>query len=168
VLNDTKFLWLEDRLIMKMKEPQVKKWILPWVLLILISAGMVCLILREERGVAKYGYPLAASHDTAILLSNHVYGIQGVMRRKLSSGDGKWARMSLESDEYPSGIVSNVYVFPSGSRTVQVLELPGANRWFGTEYYEEIAKEDQTNKEAAVLFIDALKSLDDATNYLRT
>ena len=142
MLNDTKFLWLKDKLIMKMKEPQVKKWMLPWVLLILVSVGIVGLIWREERGVGKHGYPLAASHDTAILLSNHVYGIQGVMRRKLSSGDGKWARMSLESDEYPSGIVSNVYVFPSGSRTVQVLELPGANRWFGTEYYEEIAKED--------------------------
>ena len=127
---------------MKMKEPQVKKWILPCVLLILNSAGMVCLIWREERGVAKYGYPLAASHDTAILLSNHVYGIQGVMRRKLSSGDGKWARMSLESDEYPLGIVYNVYKFPSGSRTVQVLELPRADRWLGTQDYEKVAKQE--------------------------
>jgi hypothetical protein len=159
VLNDTKFLWFKDKLIMKMKEPQVKKWILPWVLLILISAGMVGLIWREERGVAKYGYPLAASHDTAILLSNHVYGIQGVMRRTLSSGDGKWARMSLESDEYPSGIVSNVYVFPSGSRTVQVLELPGANRWFGTEYYEEIAKEDYLTRIAEEKGLGEIKAI---------
>ena len=127
---------------MKMKEPQAKKWMLPWALLILVSVGMVGWIWREERGVAKYGYPLAAGHGTAILLSNHVYGIQGVTRRKLSSGDGKWARMSLESDEYPSGIVSNVYEFPSGSRTVQVLELPGADRWFGTQDYEEMAKQD--------------------------
>jgi hypothetical protein len=32
-----------------------------------------------------------------------------------------------------------------------------------TKKSEEIAKEDQTNKEAAALFVDALKSLDDAT-----
>ena len=142
VLKRTKFLWLEDKLIMKMKEPQAKKWMLPWVLLILVSVGMVGWIWREQRLAAKGGVPWGSGQGTTTPLSNHVYGIQGVIRRKLSSGDGKWARMSLESDEYPSGIVSNVYVFPSGSRTVQVLELPGANRWFGTEYYEEIAKED--------------------------
>ena len=142
VLKRTKFLWLEDKLIMKMKEPQAKKWMLPWVLLILVSVGMVGWIWREQRLAAKGGVPWGSGQGTTTPLSNHVYGIQGVMRRKLSSGDGKWARMSLESDEYPSGIVSNVYVFPSGSRTVQVLELPGANRWFGTDYYEEIAKED--------------------------
>ena len=159
VLKHTNFLWLEDKLIMKMKEPQAKKWMLPWVLLILVSVGMVGWIWREERGVAKYGYPLAAGHGTAILLSNHVYGIQGVTRRKLSSGDGKWARMSLESDEYPSGIVSNVYEFPSGSRTVQVLELPGADRWFGTQDYEEMAKQDFLTRVAEEKGLGEIKAI---------
>ena len=45
--------------------------------------------MREERGAAKPGYPLAAGHVTAILLSNHVYGIQGVIHQKLSIKDGK-------------------------------------------------------------------------------
>jgi len=75
VLKRTKFLWLEDKLIMKMKEPQVKKWVLSWVLLILVSVGMVGWIWRGERGAAKPDYPLVAGHDIASLLSNHVYGI---------------------------------------------------------------------------------------------
>ena len=45
--------------------------------------------MSEERGAAKPGYPLAAGHVTAILLSNHVYGIQGVIHRKVSIRDGK-------------------------------------------------------------------------------
>ena len=75
VLKRTKFLWLEDKLIMKMKESQVKKWVLSWVLLILVSAGMVGWIWRGERGAAKPEYPLVAGHDIASLLSNHVCGI---------------------------------------------------------------------------------------------
>lgn len=75
VLKRTKFLWLEDKLIMKMKESQVKKWILPWVLLILASVGMGSWIWSGERGAAKPGYPLVAGHDIGSLLSNHVYGI---------------------------------------------------------------------------------------------
>ena len=45
--------------------------------------------MSEQRGAAKPGYPLAAGHVTAILLSNHVYGIQGVIHQKLSIKDGK-------------------------------------------------------------------------------
>lgn len=127
---------------MRTNKPQVKKWVLPWTLLILVSVGMVGWIWREQRLAAKGGVPWGGGQDTTTPLSNHVYGIQGVIRRKLSSGDGKWARMSLESDEYPLGIVSNVYKFPSGSRTVQVLELPGADRWLGTHDYEKVAKQE--------------------------
>ena len=58
------------------------------MLLILVSVGMVGWIWRGERGAAKPGYPLAAGHVTAILLSNHVDGILGG-NRKLSIGDGK-------------------------------------------------------------------------------
>jgi hypothetical protein len=50
---------------------------------------MVGWIWRGERGAAKPGYPLAAGHVTAILLSNHVDGIRGGIHRKLSIGDGK-------------------------------------------------------------------------------
>jgi len=46
-------------------------------------------ILSEQRGAAKPCYPLAAGHETASNLSNHVYWIQGVLLRKLSIGDGK-------------------------------------------------------------------------------
>lgn len=73
---------------MRTNQPQVKKWILRWVLLILVSVGIGSWILRGERGAAKPGYPLVAGHDIASLLSNHVYGIQGVIRRKFSIGDG--------------------------------------------------------------------------------
>ena len=59
------------------------------MLLILVSVGMVGWIWRGERGAAKPGYPLAAGHVTAILLSNHVDGILGGIHRKLSIGDGK-------------------------------------------------------------------------------
>jgi len=45
------------------------------MLLILVSVGMVGWIWRGERGAAKPGYPLAAGHVTAILLSNYVYCI---------------------------------------------------------------------------------------------
>lgn len=127
---------------MRTNKPKVKKWVLPWTLLILVSVGMVGWIWREQRLAAKGGVPWGGGQDTTTPLSNHVYGIQGVIRRKLSSGDGKWAKMSLESDEYPLGIVSNVYKFPSGSRTVQVLELPGADRWLGTQDYEKVAKQE--------------------------
>lgn len=61
---------------------------LPWVLLIFASMGMVGWIWRGERGSAKPGYPLVAGHHTAILLSSNVYGIQGVIRRYLSIEDG--------------------------------------------------------------------------------
>jgi len=127
---------------MRTNKPQVKKWVLPWTLLILVSVGMAGWIWREQRLAAKGGVPWGGGQDTTTPLSNHVNGIQGVIRRKLSSGDGKWAKMSLESDEYPLGIVSNVYKFPSGSRTVQVLELPGADRWLGTQDYEKVAKQE--------------------------
>ncbi len=127
---------------MRTNKPKVKKWVLPWTLLILVSVGMVGWIWREQRLAAKGGVPWGGGQDTTTPLSNHVYGIQGVIRRKLSSGGGKWAKMSLESDEYPLGIVSNVYKFPSGSRTVQVLELPGADRWLGTQDYEKVAKQE--------------------------
>lgn len=127
---------------MRTNKPQVKKWVLPWTLLIFVSVGMVGWIWREQRLAAKGGVPWGGGQDTTTPLSNHVYGIQAVIRRKLSSGDGKWARMSLESDEYPLGIVSNVYKFPSGSRTVQVLQLPGAVRWLGTQDYEKLAKQE--------------------------
>ena len=50
---------------------------------------MVGWILSEQRGAAKPSNPLAAGHDTAIFLSNHVYGIRGGIHRKLSIGDGK-------------------------------------------------------------------------------
>lgn len=60
---------------MRTNQPQVKKWILPWVLLILVSVGMGSWILRGERGAAKPGYPLVVGHDIASLLSNHAYGI---------------------------------------------------------------------------------------------
>ncbi len=123
-------------------KPQAKKWVLPWTLLILVFVGMVGWIWREQRLAAKGGVPWGVGQDTTTPISNHVNGIQGVIRRKLSSGDGKWAKMSLESDEYPLGIVSNVYKFPSGSRTVQVLELPGADRWLGTQDYEKVAKQE--------------------------
>ena len=59
------------------------------MLLVLISVGLVGWILRVERGAAKPGYPLAAGHDTTSHLSNHVYGIQGVIHQKLSIKDGK-------------------------------------------------------------------------------
>lgn len=127
---------------MRTNKPQVKKWVLPWTLLILVSMGMVGWIWREQRLAAKGGVPWGGGQDTTTPLSNNVYGIQGVIRRKLSSGGGKWAKMSLESDEYPLGIVSNVYKFPSGSWTVQVLELPGADRWLGTQDYEKVAKQE--------------------------
>ena len=127
---------------MRTNKPQVKKWVLPWTLLILVSVGMVGWIWCEQRLAANGGVPWGGGLDTTTPLSNHVYGIQGVIRRKLSSGDGKWAKMSLESDEYPLGIVSNVYKFPSGSRTVQVLELPRADRWLGTQDYEKVAKQE--------------------------
>ena len=120
---------------------------------------MVGWIWREQRLAAKGGVPWGGGQGTTTPLSNHVYGIQGVIRRKLSSGDGKWARMSLESDEYPSGIVSNVYEFPSGSRTVQVLELPGAERWFGTQDYEEMAKQDFLTRVAEEKGLGEIKAI---------
>lgn len=144
---------------MRTNKPQVKKWVLPWVLLILVSVGMVGWIWREQRFAVKGGVPWGGGQGTTTPLSNHVYGIQGVIRRKLSSGDGKWARMSLESDEYPSGIVSNVYKFPSGSRTVQVLELPGADRWFGTQDYEEMAKQDFLTRVAEEKGLGEIKAI---------
>ena len=89
MLNNLTFGWLEAKSIMRMNQPQIKKLILPSVLLILISVGLVGWIWREERAAAKPVYPLAAGHVTAILLSNHVYGIQGVIHQKLSIKDGK-------------------------------------------------------------------------------
>ena len=59
------------------------------MLLVLISVGLVGWIWSEERGAAKPGYSLAAGHDTASLLSNHVYGIQGGIHQKLSIKDRK-------------------------------------------------------------------------------
>lgn len=61
---------------------------LPSVLLILISVGLVGWIWREERAAAKPVYPLAAGHDTTSNLSNHVDGIRGGIHRKLSIVDG--------------------------------------------------------------------------------
>jgi hypothetical protein len=49
---------------------------------------MVGWILSEQRGAAKPSNPLAAGHDTAIFLSNHVYWIQDVLLRKLSIEEG--------------------------------------------------------------------------------
>jgi hypothetical protein len=73
---------------MRTNKPQVKKWVLPWTLLILVSVGMVGWIWREQRLAAKGGVPWGGGQDTTTPLSNHVYGIQGVIRRKLSIGDG--------------------------------------------------------------------------------
>jgi hypothetical protein len=144
---------------MRTNKPQVKKWVLPWTLLILVSVGMVGWIWREQRLAAKGGVPWGGGQDTTTPLSNHVYGIQAVIRRKLSSGDGKWARMSLESDEYPLGIVSNVYKFPSGSRTVQVLQLPGADRWLGTQDYEKLAKQEFLTRVAQEKGLEEIKAI---------
>ena len=144
---------------MRTNKPQVKKWVLPWMLLILVSVGMVGWIWREQRLASKGGVPWGGGQDTTTLLSNHVYGIRGVIRRKLSSGDGKWARMSLESDEYPSGMVSNVYNFPSGSRTVQVLELPGSDRGFGSPEYEAAAKQEFLTRVDQEKGLDEIKAI---------
>ena len=84
MVNILTFGWLEAKSMMRINEPQIKKLICPCVLLILISVGMVGWILSEQRGAAKPSNPLAAGHDTAIFLSNHVYWIQDVLLRKLS------------------------------------------------------------------------------------
>jgi len=129
------------------------------MLLILVSVGMVGWIWREQRLAAKGGVPWGGGQDATTPLSNHVYGVQGVIRRKLSSGDGKWARMSLESDEYPSGIVSNVFKFPSGSRTVQVLKLPGSDRGLGSQEYEAAAKQEFLTRVAGEKGLGEIKAI---------
>jgi len=103
--------------------------------------------------------PLQFSNYPAITVTNHLYGAKGVIRRRISIGDGIWGRMSLESDEYPSGMVSNVYDFPSGSRTVQVLELPGSDRGFGSPEYEAAAKQEFLTRVDQEKGLDEIKAI---------
>jgi hypothetical protein len=48
----------------------------------------------------------------------------------------------LNSYEYPSGVVSNVFVLSAGNVITQVITLPASDRWIGTKEYEEIADRD--------------------------
>jgi hypothetical protein len=57
-------------------------------------------------------------------------------------------------------MVSNVYNFPSGSRTVQVLELPGSDRGFGSPEYEAAAKQE------FLTWVDQEKGLDEIKSIL--
>jgi hypothetical protein len=65
-----------------------------------------------------------------------------IRKHTQSMGDLGRDGVILNSYEYPSGVVSNVFVLSSGNVVTQVIALPASDRWIGTKEYEEIADRD--------------------------
>ena len=67
----------------------------------------------------------------------------GIVRKRVQSmGDLGRDGVILNSYEYPSGLISNVYVFTPGNTVTQVIAPPASDRWIGTKEYEVAAETD--------------------------
>ena len=67
----------------------------------------------------------------------------GMVRKTIQSmGDLSRDGVILNSYEYPSGVVSTVFVLSAGNSITQVITLPTSDRWIGTKEYEEITDQD--------------------------
>jgi hypothetical protein len=67
----------------------------------------------------------------------------GIVRKRIQSmGDISRDGVILNSYEYPSGLVSNIYVFSAGNSITQIVKIPTSERWIGTKKYEDVAEKD--------------------------
>lgn len=82
-----------------------------------------------------------------------------VRMRIQSMGDLGRDGVILNSYEYPSGVVSNVFVLSGGNVITQVITLPASDRWIGTKEYEEIADRDFQHNLSKDPALAALKAI---------
>jgi hypothetical protein len=84
------------------------------------------------------------THDTnALRAMASTATTNGIVRQRIQSiGDIGRDGVILNSYEYPSGVISNIFILSEGNSITQVITLPTSDRWIGTKEYEEIADQD--------------------------
>lgn len=105
---------------------------------IILSLGVFSAKFRQSRVSSKL------NQDTIINPAVALTSTTNDMARKRiqSMGDISRDGVILNSYEYPSGLVSNVYVFSAGNSITQIVKIPASERWIGTKKYEDVAEKD--------------------------